>query len=99
MPAAGYWIKEENLVHWCNLQRGNILPTNAVDATLCTCNSTVYSLLYSHIVVSHTFSCGSNGETGAVRVDGDLGRVFAANLSTDYSIRQAIADLTCNKPV
>jgi len=59
----------------------------------------LYSLLYSHIVVSHTSSCGSNGETSAVRVDGDLSRVSAADLSTDNSIRQAIADLTCNEPV
>lgn len=75
-------------MHCYSLQRGNRLPTNTANATLlCTRNSTVYSLLYSHIVVSHTGSCGSDGETGAFLVDGDLGRVPAANLSTDYPVR------------
>ena len=71
-----------------NLQRGNRLPTNAANATLlCTCSGTIYILLYNHIIVSHFDSCGSDGETGAFLVDGDLGRVPAANLSTDYPVR------------
>ena len=57
---------------------------------------TVCYTVVSSLVIS---SCGSNSETGAFRVNGDLGRVSAANLSANYSIRQAIADLTCNEPV
>jgi hypothetical protein len=70
-----------------NLQRGNRLPTNAANATLlCTCSGTIYILLYNHIIVSHSDSCGSDGETGAFLVDGDLGGVPTANLSTDYPV-------------